>query len=83
MRHEGEMKMWHCDGCYRRYPISQLKRCKGCGKLYCPSCRATHTCLHPRNQTPKNTNLLKIMIILGIITLIVCGMVVILINGIP
>ena len=39
--------MRKCDECGREYPITELVKCKLCGKILCQNCRATHKCVKP------------------------------------
>lgn len=43
-----------CDICQRQFKKSQLKKCKDCGLVLCPSCRLSHNCHH--NQTNESNN---------------------------
>lgn len=33
-----------CDGCGQYFKADELRRCKDCGKVFCPDCRRTHAC---------------------------------------
>jgi len=44
-----------CDDCSRKFPRSELKRCKICGHYVCPECRGTHVArFHKAGAKPTN-----------------------------
>lgn len=60
-----------CDGCGELYPASQLRRCRTCHGIYCPSCRKHHQCYTSRRRSVSYKPIItKILIILAVLVVI-------------